>query len=69
MFNRYRRSPQSLGEVTSSSCCGYGAVEVKCPQILRDGSLQIAVLQGNFYVKYNPIDGKHILDHKHSYHF
>ena len=56
-------SPDSL---ITCSCCGKGAVEVKCPFTLKDVGLENAINSGSFYVKK---EQSFILVKNHSYYY
>ena len=55
----------STDSFASCSCCGKGAVEVKCPLALKDDGLQNAINNVNFYIKKK--NGVFELEKAHSY--
>lgn len=55
-------SPDAL---VHCECCGYGAVEIKCPYSIREDSLKDVNILNNFYVKY--VHGQYKRDTTHSY--
>ena len=58
-------SPDGLINCT---CCGKGALEIKCPFCHPETSLQVAATNDNkFCLK--QLDGKLHLDHKHAYYY